>query len=201
MNAINVITGSGAPLPLANVDTDQIMPKNFLKRVERSGYGQFVFWDWATHADGSPNPEFVLNRPEYQSATILLTGENFGSGSSREHAPWGIEDRGFQAIIAPSFADIFYNNCCNIGLLPVVLKAKEVQYLIELAEAEPDATITINLPDQTVSADGFEASFDIDIAHKHRLVEGLDLIGTTMLHEDLIAQFEKSRPSHKPRLA
>jgi 3-isopropylmalate/(R)-2-methylmalate dehydratase small subunit len=201
MKPINTITGSGAPLPLANVDTDQIMPKNFLKRVERSGYGQFVFWDWATDAEGSPNPEFVLNKPEYQNATILLTGENFGSGSSREHAPWGIEDWGFRAVIAPSFADIFYSNCCNIGLLPVALKSKEVQYLLELAEAEPDAQITIDLPNQSVTADGFEARFEMDIARKHRLVEGLDLIGTTLLHEDLIAEFEATRPSHKPSLA
>jgi len=201
MNPINIINGSAAPLPLANVDTDQIMPKNFLKRVERSGYGKYVFWDWARDADGNPEPDFVLNKPEYQDATILLAGENFGSGSSREHAPWGIEDWGFKAIIAPSYADIFYNNCCNIGLLPVVLKPKEVQYLMELAEAEPDAIISIDLPNQTVTADGFEAAFAIDAARKHRLVEGLDLIGTTLLHEDQIDSFEASRPSHLPSLS
>ncbi len=200
MNPINIINGSGAPLPLANVDTDQIMPKNFLKRVERSGYGKYVFWDWARDAEGNLLPDFVLNKAEYQDATILLAGENFGSGSSREHAPWGIEDWGFKAIIAPSFADIFYSNCCNIGLLPVVLKPKEVQFLMELAEAEPDAIISIDLPNQTVTADGFEAPFEIDIARKHRLVEGLDLIGTTLLHEDLIDSFEATRPSHLPSL-
>ena len=201
MNTINVINGPAAPLPLANVDTDQIMPKNFLKRVERSGYGKYVFWDWARDAEGNPEPDFVLNKPEYQNATILLTGENFGSGSSREHAPWGIEDWGFKAIIAPSFADIFYSNCCNIGLLPVVLKPKEVQYLMELAEAEPEAIISIDLLKQTVTADGFEAVFEIEVARKFRLVKGLDLIGTTLLHEDLIDAFEASRPIHLPSLS
>ena len=128
MNPINAITGTIAPLPRANVDTDQIMPKQYLKRVERTGYGQFVFSDWRK------DPDFVLERPEYANAKILVTGPNFGSGSSREHAPWGLQDWGFEAIIAPSFADIFRTNCTKIGLLPVELSPKECDYLIELGE-------------------------------------------------------------------
>lgn len=194
MNAISIIQGSMAPLPRANIDTDQIMPKEFLKRVERSGYGQYVFNEWRK------DPTFVLNRPEFQDAKVLVTGPNFGSGSSREHAPWGIQDWGFEAVIAPSFADIFYTNCTKIGLLPVVLSEKEVDYLIELANHEPSAQATVDLADQAVTADGFEALFEIDPFIKHRLLNGLDDIGLTMAHEDEISEFETSRPGHKPRL-
>ena len=200
MDPITTITGTAAPLPRANVDTDQIMPKQFLKRVERSGYGEFVFWDWKRRADGSDDPDFVLNRPEYRNATILLTGPNFGSGSSREHAPWGLQDWGFRALVAPSFADIFFNNACNIGLLPVVLSEKEVQYLMELAEDDPDAEISISLVDMTVTADGFEATFDLDEARRRRLLEGLDAIGVTLSHVDEIDAFEAARPAYKPVL-
>lgn len=196
MQPVNVITGSIAPLPRANVDTDQIMPKNFLKRVERTGYGQFVFWDWRKDED-----DFVLERPEYQNARVLVTGPNFGSGSSREHAPWGLQDWGFEAVIAPSYADIFFNNCTKIGLLPVVLSEKEVQWLIELGEADPTAEITVDLDAQTVSyASEFEARFEIDPFTKHRLLNGLDDIGLTLQHADAIDTFEASRPSFKPTL-
>ena len=147
MKPINTITGSLAPLPRANVDTDQIMPKKYLKRVERTGYGEFVFAEWK-----AADPDFVLNRPEYRQAKILVTGPNFGSGSSREHAPWGLQDWGFEAIVAPSFADIFRVNCTKIGLLPVELHDKEVTWLMELAEADPAAEVVIDLPAQTVSA-------------------------------------------------
>ena len=129
-----------APLPRSNVDTDQIMPKQFLKRVERTGYGQFLFHDWSRGPDGALDPEFVLNRPEYRSARVLVSGPNFGSGSSREHAPWGIQDWGFEAVIAPSFADIFYNNCTKIGLLPVRLPEAEVSRLTDLATDDPRGT-------------------------------------------------------------
>jgi 3-isopropylmalate/(R)-2-methylmalate dehydratase small subunit len=200
MEPITVITGTAAPLPRANVDTDQIMPKQFLKRVERTGYGEFLFWDWARLPDGTRDPAFVLNRPEYAEATILVTGPNFGSGSSREHAPWGLQDWGFRAVVASSFADIFFNNSCNIGLLPVVLSEKEVQALLELADDDPSAEITISLVDLAVTADGFEARFDLDPATRHRLLEGLDAIGVTLSHEDEIAAFEAGRPSHKPAL-
>ncbi len=195
MKPVTVITRTLAPLPRANVDTDQIMPKQFLKRVERTGYGEFVFHDWR-RAD----PDFVLDRPEYADAGILVTGPNFGSGSSREHAPWGLQDWGFEAIIAPSFADIFRTNCTKIGLLPVELSPKEVQWLMELAEADPGAEVTIDLPAQTVTADGFEATFDIDPHTKWRLVEGLDDIGLTLAHTDAIDAFETRRPSYLPSL-
>ncbi len=200
MDPIRTIEGSLAPLPRANVDTDQIMPKQFLKRVERSGYGEFVFYDWRRTPDGDLDPNFVLNKPEYQNAKILVTGPNFGSGSSREHAPWGIQDWGFEAVVAPSFADIFYNNCTKIGLLPVVLSEKEVQWLVELGEADPAAVVTIDLPDQTVTTEGFEATFEIDPFIKHRLLEGLDDIGITLTHADEIDHYEATRPAWRPVL-
>ena len=201
MDPIGVITGSMAPLPRNNCDTDQIMPKQFLKRVERSGYGQFLFHDWARTADGDLDPEFVINRPEYQAAKVLVTGPNFGSGSSREHAPWGIQDWGFEAVIAPSFADIFYNNCTKIGLLPVTLTETEVNRLIDLATATPGAVITIDLEAQTVTEGDWQARFDIEPFTKYRLLEGLDDIGLTMRNLEAIETFERSRPGYLPSLA
>ena len=200
MDPIGVITGSMAPLPRNNCDTDQIMPKQFLKRVERSGYGQFLFHDWARTADGELDPEFVINRPEYQEAKVLVTGPNFGSGSSREHAPWGIQDWGFEAVIAPSFADIFYNNCTKIGLLPVTLTEAEVNRLIDLATATPGATITVDLEAQTVTEGEWQASFDIEPFTKYRLLEGLDDIGLTLRNLGAIETFERSRPGYLPGL-
>lgn len=195
MNPIDRIVGPIAPLPRANVDTDQIMPKQYLKRVERTGYGQFVFADWRKQ------PGFVLERPDYRDARILVTGANFGCGSSREHAPWGLQDWGFEAIVAPSFADIFFNNCTKIGLLPVVLSDKECQYLIELGESNPAAVVEISLPDQTVTyGTEFEAHFDIDPFVKWCLSEGLDDIGLTLRHSDAITDFETKRPPWKPSL-
>lgn len=193
MNPVTIITRTLAPLPRSNVDTDQIMPKQFLKRVERSGYGEFVFYDWRRDEEG-----FVLDRPEYREAGILVTGPNFGSGSSREHAPWGLQDWGFEAVVAPSFADIFRTNCTKIGLLPVELSPKEVQWLMELAEADPAAEVTIDLAEQQVTAPGFEASFEIDSFTRHRLLNGLDDIGITLAHEDEIAGFEARRPRFMP---
>lgn len=196
MKPVSKIDGTMAPLPRANVDTDQIMPKQFLKRVERTGYGEFVFHDWRKDED-----DFVLERPEYQNASILVTGANFGSGSSREHAPWGLQDWGFEAIIAPSFADIFQNNCTKIGLVPVVLSDKEVQWLLELAQADPTAEITVDLESQTVThGTEFEARFELDEFTRHRLLNGLDDIGLTMQHESDITAFEALRPEHKPAL-
>jgi 3-isopropylmalate/(R)-2-methylmalate dehydratase small subunit len=200
MNPVTTISGTATPLDRANVDTDQIMPKQFLKRVERTGYGEFVFWDWKRLPDGTPDSDFPLNNPEHEGSVILLTGPNFGSGSSREHAPWGLQDYGFEAVVASSFADIFYNNCCNIGLLPVELHEKEVRWLMELVEHEPTAQITIDLETQTVTADGFEATFDIDPAKKHRLLRGLDPIGVTLDHADAIDAFEERRPAWLPTL-
>ncbi|MEX2423377.1 MAG: 3-isopropylmalate dehydratase small subunit [Acidimicrobiia bacterium] len=197
MQPVTVITGTIAPLPRANVDTDQIMPKNFLKRVERTGYGEFLFWDWRKDEE-----DFVLERPEYRSAKVLVTGANFGSGSSREHAPWGLQDWGFEAVIAPSFADIFFNNCTKIGLVPIVLSDKEVQWLLELGEADPTAGITVDLDAQTVIHGAeFEARFDIDPFTKHRLLNGLDDIGMTLQQADEIDSFEAQRPAWMPSLA
>jgi 3-isopropylmalate/(R)-2-methylmalate dehydratase small subunit len=197
MQPITTIAGSAVPLPRANVDTDQIIPKQFLKRVERSGFGEYLFYDWARDAEGELDPEFVLNDPAYRSATILVTGPNFGSGSSREHAPWSLEDWGFRAVIAPSFADIFANNCTKIGLLPIVLPDDEVAALIAVAR-DPEAQVTIDLPSQTVTASGFSASFDIDPFTKHCLVNGLDHIALTMRHEEDIDRFEAVREDYKP---
>jgi 3-isopropylmalate/(R)-2-methylmalate dehydratase small subunit len=195
MKAISVISGRLAPLPRANVDTDQIMPKKYLKRVERIGYGQFVFAEWR-----EADPNFVLNRPQYQGASILVTGPNFGSGSSREHAPWGLQDWGFEAIVAPSFADIFFSNCTKIGLLPVVLSDKEVAWLMELAEAKPEAVVEVSLPEQKVTADGFAADFQLDPYTRWRLENGLDDIELTLRHTDAIDEFEAGRSPHLPSL-
>lgn len=196
MNPVTVITGPMAPLPRANVDTDQIMPKEFLKRVARTGYGQFVFDDW--RRDES---DFVLERTEYQNAKILVTGANFGSGSSREHAPWGLQDWGFEAVIAPSFADIFFNNCTKIGLVPIVLSEKEVQWLTELAVADPSAEVTIDIATRRVGyRDEFEASFALDDFTQYRLLNGLDDIGITMQYSDHISDFEARRPAFLPML-
>ena len=201
MDPIGTITGSMAPLPRNNCDTDQIMPKQFLKRVERSGYGQFLFYDWARNTDGELDPDFVLNRPEYREARVLVSGPNFGSGSSREHAPWGIQDWGFEAVIAPSFADIFYNNCTKIGLLPVTLTEAEVNQLMDLAAGTPSAVVTIDLEAQTVATGDWRAGFEIDPFTKYRLLEGLDDIGLTMRNLEAIESFEQSRPDYLPSLA
>jgi 3-isopropylmalate/(R)-2-methylmalate dehydratase small subunit len=199
MQPISIISGQMAPLPRANVDTDQIIPKQFLKRVERSGFGPFLFWDWAQDAEGELDPGFILNRPEYAEAAVLVSGPNFGSGSSREHAPWALEDRGFRAIIAPSFADIFRGNSYNVGLLPIALTADEVAKLTVLAD-DPSNRVTINLPDETVVSGNFEASFEIDPAVKHRLLNGLDHVALTLAHAGEIERFEDERPTWKPRL-
>ena len=201
MDPVGTITGTMAPLPRNNCDTDQVMPKQFLKRVERSGYGQYLFHDWARIAGGELDPDFVLNRPEYQEARVLVSGPNFGSGSSREHAPWGIQDWGFQAVIAPSFADIFYNNCTKIGLLPVTLTEAEVNRLIDLATGAPDSEITIDLEAQTVATGDWRTGFEIDPFTKYRLLEGLDDIGLTNRNLEAIESFERSRPGHLPSLA
>ncbi len=200
MKPITIITGQMAPLPRANVDTDQIIPAQFLKRVERSGFGPFLFWEWVHDAEGELDPEFVINRPEYADAAVLVSGPNFGSGSSREHAPWAIEDRGFRAIIAPSFADIFRGNCHNVGLLPVVLTDEEVARLTEFAE-NPSNTITIDLAAQSVTSGDLHATFEIDPGIKNRLLNGLDTIALTLAHVDQIEAFERSRPTWKPSLS
>ncbi len=199
MEPVGTIVGRAAPLPLANVDTDQIIPKQFLKRVERSGFGEFLFYDWRADHEGEPDPEFVLNRPEYHDAVVLVAGPNFGSGSSREHAPWSLQDWGFEAIVAPSFADIFYNNCTKIGLLPIVLGADEVAALTEVAE-DPANEVTVDLETQTVKATGFSAVFEIDAFTKQSLLNGLDDITLTLAHTAQIDGYEEERPAYKPTI-
>jgi len=189
-------TGRVAALPRANVDTDQIIPKQFLKRIERTGFGPALFYDWRYRSDGTPNPEFELNRPNVAGASILVTGPNFGCGSSREHAPWALQDFGFRAIVAPSFADIFFGNCCQNGLLPVVLSEDEVQELIRRAGGGAQSyTLSVSLEDCRVSdASGFEARFTMDPYRRDMLLRGLDEIGKTLELEPAIAAFERSRP-------
>lgn len=196
MQPFTKLTGIAAPLDLANVDTDQIIPKQFLKRIERTGFGQFLFFDWRYEADGiTPNPDFLLNAPAYQGASILVADRNFGSGSSREHAPWALDDYGFRCIIAPSYADIFYNNCFQNGILPIILNEETVRSLLQHFTDNPGAQLTIDLPNQTISGEGVEPiSFDLDPFRKHRLLNGLDDIGMTLQHVDDISAFEKTRP-------
>ena len=195
MEPFTKLTGIVAPLDRVNVDTDQIIPKQFLKRIERTGFGPFAFFDWRFLPDGSPNPEFELNRPEYQGATILVAGRNFGCGSSREHAPWALNEYGFRTIIAPSFADIFYNNCIQNGMLPVVLPDEQVEELMRRAQERSGYQATVDLVEQRVTDDdGFSASFDIDPFVRERLLKGLDEIGMTLTQDEDISAYEARRP-------
>jgi 3-isopropylmalate/(R)-2-methylmalate dehydratase small subunit len=187
-------TGRVAALRRANVDTDQIIPKQFLKRIERTGFGAFLFHDWRYRSDGTANPEFELNRAESQGTTILLTGANFGCGSSREHAPWALADFGFRAIIAPSFADIFQSNCFQNGLLPVVLPQSAVDELFRRCAAAESYELTVDLNGRSVSdRAGFHSQFEVDAYRRAMLMNGLDEIGRTMLEEPRIAAFEERR--------
>ncbi len=195
MTPIDILTSTAAPLPFPNIDTDQIIPKQFLKRIERTGYGDFLFYDWRYNFDDkgvpAPNPDFVLNRPEYKGAEILIAEKNFGCGSSREHAAWSISQYGFRAVIAPSFADIFYSNAGKNGIVLPRLTEDEVATLLERSTKNPEHKITINLTDQTVTDDdGFHARFEIDAFRKHCLLNGLDDIGLTLLHADALTRFE-----------
>ena len=187
-------TGLVAALPRTNVDTDQIIPKQFLKRIERSGFRNFLFHDWRYSADGVPDPGFELNRPEAQGATILLAGANFGCGSSREHAPWALKDYGFRAIVAPSFADIFYANCCQNGLVPVALAEALVDDLFQRCRSHASYELKIDLQTRSVSdLHGFQATFEMDEYRRQMLLHGLDEIGRTLTDEPLIAAFERRR--------
>ena len=196
MEKFTTHTGLVAPLDMANVDTDQIIPKQFLQKTERVGFGQHLFNDWR-YLDNNgtqENPEFVLNYPQYKGASVLLTRENFGCGSSREHAPWALQEFGFDVIISSSFADIFYGNCINIGIVPVKLTDDEIQQLFEAAEAN-NINITVNLPNQTVSCGNLTFNFQINTFHKYSLAEGVDSVGWTLNKIDLIEDFESKRPS------
>lgn len=192
MQAVTTITGRMVPLDRADVDTDQIMPKQFLKRVERTGFGEYVFHDWRD------DPDFVLNDERYEGANVLVTGPNFGSGSSREHAPWGLQQYGFEAVVAPSFADIFTSNCAKIGLLTVTLPRDRCRELIALATDDPQAGVRIDLPEQVVVSAAGTFHFEVDAHTKHMLVEGLDPIGLTLQRADDIAVYEARRPEFLP---
>ena len=186
--------GVAVPLERPNVDTDQIIPKQFLKRIERTGFGQFLFYDWRYTSDGSPDPSFVLNEPRYKGASVLVAGRNFGCGSSREHAPWALLDYGFRAVVAPSFADIFMNNCTKNGILPVALSDAEVAELARRARASEGYRLTVDLERCAVTDDaGFNASFTIDDFRRHCLLKGLDDIALTLRHESEIRHYESSR--------
>ena len=202
MEPFKKLTGLAAPLDRVNADTDQIIPKQFLKRIERTGFGQFLFFDWRYEGDGkTPNPEFELNQPQYQGATILITGKNFGCGSSREHAPWALEDYGFKAILAPSYADIFYNNCFKNGMLPVTLPEETIAMLLERAKT-PGYRMTVDLEGLTVSdGQGFSMRFEVDSFRRYCLLNGLDDIGLTLQHEPDITAYEAKRPEWTRRAA
>ena len=192
MEPVKRVSGKALPLGYSDVDTDQIVPSDALKRIERTGFGRFLFSGWRD------DPDFVMNRPEHKGAVVLLAGENFGCGSSREHAPWALQDYGFGAIIAPSFADIFKNNCAKIGLLAVELAQETVRKLLDAVRADSKAVVTVNLEERTVTGPGVEATFEIDDFTRHRLLNGLDDIGLTLTHEADLEAFERSRPSYLP---
>ena len=194
--------GLAVPLGQPNIDTDQIIPKQFLKRIERTGFGAFLFYDWRYLSDGTPNPDFALNLPRFAGVSILLAAKNFGCGSSREHAPWALDDFGFRAIIAPSFADIFANNCTKNGLPPVVLKEAEVKELLQRAEATIGYELTVDLENCAVydNAD-FRATFVIDEFKRNCLLNGLDDIGLSMRYEADIAAYEAKRPVWSVKIA
>jgi 3-isopropylmalate/(R)-2-methylmalate dehydratase small subunit len=194
MRAFTVHTGLVLPMDRSNVDTDQIIPKQFLKRIERTGFGRYLFFDWRYRDDGSDNPEFELNRPEFRGASVLLARRNFGCGSSREHAPWALEDYGFRAIIAPSFADIFYNNCFKNGMLPLRLDEAAVDDLFARARKHAGYRLTVDLQHRTIADEhGLSLPFEVDEFRRHCLLNSLDDIGLTLVHADKIDAYERAR--------
>ncbi len=202
MEKFTTLTGVAAPLDMINVDTDMVIPKQFLTTIERSGLGRGLFFEMRFDSDGNENPDFVLNKPQYRNAKILVAGENFGCGSSREHAPWALLDFGITCVIAPSFADIFYNNCFKNGILPIKLPPEDVAKLFDDAERGANATLTINLEAQTIKGpDGGTLHFDIEPFRKHCLLNGLDDIALTMEHADKIDSFEEGHKITQPWLA
>lgn len=201
MDKFTTLTGVAAPLPMVNVDTDMIIPKQFLKTIQRTGLGTALFYEMRFNEDGSENPDFVLNKPAYRDAKMLIAGENFGCGSSREHAPWALQDFGIRCVIAPSFADIFYNNSFKNGILLIRLPQEEIDKLLDDASRGANATITVDLESQTISGpDGGTIPFDIDPFRKHCLLNGLDDIGLTLEKADDIASFERQAAEARPWL-
>jgi 3-isopropylmalate/(R)-2-methylmalate dehydratase small subunit len=195
-------TGVAVPFDQTDVNTDLIIPARYLKRIERTGYGQFLFYSKRFLADGTPNPEFVLNKPQYREGTVLVAGRNFGCGSSREHAPWALQDYGFKVVIAPSFADIFANNAAQNGLLTIVLPQERIRQMMDIASTREGYQLTVDLEVQTVS-DGFghTDAFEVDAFKKHCLLNGLDAVGLTLRQEAEIARFERGRPAWMPRVS
>ena len=202
MEPFKTHTGIAAPLNRVNIDTDAIIPKQFLRKIERTGFGKHLFHEWrySDYEGTQENPEFVLNNEPYRKATVLLTRDNFGCGSSREHAPWALGDFGFKVIIAPSFADIFYNNCVKNGILLVRLRSEEIDELFNYVEKNKGSTITADLPSQTVTANAKKYSFAIDAFNKECLIKGLDGIGWTLQYNDKIASYEQKLNSDRPWL-
>ena len=198
MEPFDKLTGVVLPMNRVNVDTDQIIPKQFLKRVERNGFGEFLFFDWRYNDDGSPNADFVLNKAGYENAEVIVAGRNFGSGSSREHAPWALGQYGFKVVVAPSFADIFRNNCLENGLLPIVLPEETVRRIIANAEADPGYRLNVDLEAERVwdESEDVAADFNIEPFQRYCLLNGLDSIGLTLEHEESISDFESSRSSN-----
>ena len=194
MQPVERVVGKALPLGYSDVDTDQIVPSDALKRIERTGFGQFLFSEWRE------DPEFVMNKAEHEGAVVLLAGENFGSGSSREHAPWALQDYGFGAIIAPSFADIFKNNCAKIGLLAIELPEETVNKLLDAVREDPDTVLTVELTERVVTGPNVYETFEMDDFTRQRLLEGLDDIGATLEHEKDLEAFERSRPSYLPKV-
>ena len=202
MDKFTTLTGIAAPMPLVNIDTDMIIPKQFLKTIQRSGLGKNLFDEMRYDRDGNEIPDFVLNRPAYRTAQILVAGENFGCGSSREHAPWALLDFGIRCVIAPSFADIFYNNCFKNGILPIVLPQEQVDLLMDDAERGSNAVVTVDLETMTISGpDGGTIPFELDSFRRHCLLNGLDDIGLTMEKAEVIDDFEAGYARRTPWLA
>src|SRR5438105_14395947 len=201
MQPFTTLSGVAAPLPMVNVDTDMIIPKQFLKTTKRTGLGSALFFEMRTRPDGSENPDFVLNKPAYKNAKLLVAGANFGCGSSREHAPWALLDFGIRCVVAPSFADIFYNNCTKNGILLIELPQAEVDTLTEDATNAANPVLAVNLPKQTIGRpNGTTIRFEIDAARKTRLLEGLDDIGQTLKHLNKIRAYEERRQKEQPWL-
>ena len=200
MKKLEIIKSTMMPLPMSNVDTDQIMPKQFLKRIERSGYGEYLFYDWKKDVNGNLDPNFPLNDEVYKDAKVLVAGSNFGTGSSREHAPWGLQDWGFDAIISTNFADIFKNNCLNIGLLPIEVSADIVEELFKLIQEDPKTIIEISVEERYLKCSKVSTGFMLDDFSKQKLLLWQDQIDITLEHQDLISKFSKDRKKLIPSL-
>jgi 3-isopropylmalate/(R)-2-methylmalate dehydratase small subunit len=201
MDAFKTLNGIVMPLDRANVDTDAIIPARYLKSIKRTGFGEGLFANWRYNPDGTPNPDFVLNQPRYKGASVLLARENFGCGSSREHAPWALQQYGFKVVIAPDFADIFYNNSFNVGLLPITLKPEEIDELFQEVENEPLFRLRVNLEENTITAPGGKVfHFQLDPFRRDALLKGLDNIGWTLQFDDQIKSYETQRQTDQPWL-